>query len=112
MPARRLLVRKIREILRLRYQQGLSHREVAEACGIGPSSVSRYLQRAARHGLGWPLPADLDDARLEARPPPPLTSSASYTIAAATPSPNPNAPACPPTAPTPAGPDSILLTVP
>ena len=67
MPARRLLVRKIREILRLRYEQGLSHREVAQACVIGPSSVSRYLQRAARHGLGWPLPADLDDAALEAR---------------------------------------------
>ena len=67
MPARRLLVRKIREILRLRYEQGLSHREVAEACVIGPSSVSRYLQRASRHGLRWPLPADLDDAGLEAR---------------------------------------------
>ena len=67
MPAQRLLVRKIREILRLRYEQGLSHREVAQACVIGPSSVSRYLQRAARHGLGWPLPADLDDAGLEAR---------------------------------------------
>ena len=67
MPARRLLVRKIREILRLRYEQGLSHREVAQACVIGPSSVSRYLQRAARYGLGWPLPADLDDAALEAR---------------------------------------------
>ena len=67
MPARRLLVRKIREILRLRYEQGLSHREVAQACVIGPSSVSRYLQRAARHGLGWPLPADLDDAGLEGR---------------------------------------------
>ena len=67
MPARRLLVRKIREILRLRFEQGLSHREVAQACVIGPSSVSRYLQRAARYGLGWPLPADLDDAALEAR---------------------------------------------
>ena len=67
MPTRRLLVRKIREILRLRYEQGLSHREVAQACVIGPSSVSRYLQRAARYGLGWPLPADLDDAALEAR---------------------------------------------
>ena len=67
MPTRRLLVRKIREILRLRFEQGLSHREVAQACVIGPSSVSRYLQRAARYGLGWPLPADLDDAALEAR---------------------------------------------
>ena len=31
MPARRLLMRKIREILRLRHEQGLSHREIAQA---------------------------------------------------------------------------------
>ena len=67
MPARRLLMRKIREILRLRHEQGLSHREIAQACVIGPGTVSRYLQRAVRRGLGWPLPAELDDAALEAR---------------------------------------------
>ena len=60
-------MRKIREILRLRHEQGLSHREIAQACVIGPGTVSRYLQRAVRRGLGWPLPAELDDAALEAR---------------------------------------------
>ena len=50
MPARRLLMRKIREILRLRHEQGLSHREIAQACVIGPGTVSRYLQRAVRRG--------------------------------------------------------------
>ena len=30
-------------------------------------TVNRYLQRAAHRGFGWPLPADLDDAALEAR---------------------------------------------
>ena len=84
MPARRLLVRKIREILRLRYEQGLSHREVAQACVIGPSSVSRYLQRAARHGLGWPLPAR--PRRLGARGP-----AVSSTGAGAWPVPGPTA---------------------
>ena len=67
MPARRLLMRKIREILRLRHEQGLSHREIARACVIGAGTVSRYLQKTAERGLGWPLPAELDDTTLEAR---------------------------------------------
>ena len=66
MPARRLLMRKIREILRLKHEQGLSHREIALACVISAGTVSRYLQKAAARGLGWPLPAELDDAALEA----------------------------------------------
>ena len=67
MPARRLLMRKIREVLRLRHEQGLSHQAVAKACAIGVGTVNRYLRRAAERGLGWPLPADVDDAALEAR---------------------------------------------
>ena len=67
MPARRLLMRKIREVLRLRHEQGLSHQAVARACAVGVGTVNRYLQRAAERGLGWPLRAALDDAALEAR---------------------------------------------
>ena len=67
MPARRLLVRKIREVLRLKHERGLSHRAIAQACAIGVGTVSLYLQRTAQRGLGWPLPAELDDAALEAR---------------------------------------------
>ena len=69
MPARRLLMRKIREVLQLRHGQGLSHQAVARACGVGVGvgTVNRYLRRAAECGLGRPLPADLDDAVLEAR---------------------------------------------
>jgi hypothetical protein len=32
MPAPRLLMRKIREVLRLKHEQGLSHQAVARAC--------------------------------------------------------------------------------
>ena len=60
-------MRKIREILRLRHEQGLSHREMARACVIGAGTGSRYLQKTAERGLGWPLPAELDDTTLEAR---------------------------------------------
>ena len=67
MPARRLLMRKIREILRLRHEQGLSHREIAQACFIGAGTVSRYLHKTAERGLGWPLPTELDNAVLEAQ---------------------------------------------
>ena len=59
-------MRKIREILRLKYEQGLSHREIATACVISAGTVSRYLQKTAAHGLGWPLPDELDDTALEA----------------------------------------------
>ncbi len=67
MPARRLLVRKIRKVLRLKHERGLSHRAIAQACAIGVGTVSLYLQRIAQQGFGWPLPAALDDAALEAR---------------------------------------------
>ena len=67
MPASRLLMRKIREVLRLKHEQGLSHQAVARVCAVGVGTVNRYLRRAAQCGLGWPLPADVDDAALEAR---------------------------------------------
>ena len=67
MPARRLLMRKIREVLRLKHERGLSHRAIAQACAIGVGTVTLYLKRTAQQGLGWPLPAALDDAALEAQ---------------------------------------------
>ena len=67
MPARRLLLRKIPEVLRLKHEQGLSHRAIARACAVGVGTVTLYLQRTVQEGLGWPLPPALDDATLEAR---------------------------------------------
>jgi len=58
-------MRKIREILRLKYECGRSHREIGQSCGIGGSTVSDYLQRAGRAALSWPLPEGLTDAALE-----------------------------------------------
>ncbi len=60
-------MRKLRELLRLKHEAGLSHRAIARACTLGLGTVTAYLQRAALAGLTWPLPADLDDAALEAR---------------------------------------------
>ena len=67
MGTERLLMRQIREILRFKHEQGLHHRAIARACGVGVGTVSEYLQRVQQAGLGWPLPPELDDAALEAR---------------------------------------------
>jgi transposase len=75
MGAQRLSMRHIREILRLKHENGLTQRAIAQACGVGLGTVSEYLGRAARAGLGWPLPPELDEAALEARlfvPPAPV----------------------------------------
>ena len=66
MSQRRLSMRKIRELLRLKYELGRSHREIATSLGIANSTVSDYVRRASAAGLSWPLPEGLDDAALEA----------------------------------------------
>jgi len=75
MPGARLPMRKIRDVLRLQ-ADGLSKRQIADSLGIGATAAATYMQRAAKAGLAWPLPADLDDAALDALlyPPPPLSN--------------------------------------
>jgi transposase len=60
-------MRQVREILRLKYEQRLPHRTIARACGVGVGTVGAYCHRARQAGLSWPLPAEWDDAQLEAR---------------------------------------------
>ena len=73
MPRERLSMRKIKEVLRLRFEHGLSHRAIATSCGIGITSAREYVVRAKAAGLVWPLAEALDDGALEAVlfPPPP-----------------------------------------
>ena len=66
MPGERLSMRKIRELLRLRWEQHLSQRVIGRSLRLSQAAVSEYLSRARRADLTWPLPDDLDDARLEA----------------------------------------------
>jgi transposase len=58
-------MRKIKEILRLRYDLGLRQDQIARSCNIGQSTVHRYLERFAAAAVSWPLPAECDEARLE-----------------------------------------------
>jgi DNA-binding transcriptional regulator LsrR (DeoR family) len=39
-------MRKIIEVLRLKFELGLGQRQIARSCGIGQATVSDYLQRA------------------------------------------------------------------
>ena len=67
MATERLLMRRCREILKLKYESKLPHRASARACSVGAGTVSDYVRRAMEAGLGWSLPGDLDDAQLEAK---------------------------------------------
>ncbi|NIN68323.1 MAG: IS21 family transposase [Anaerolineae bacterium] len=57
-------MRKISEVLRLKWECGLSNRAIARSCSISHSTVGEYLRRAQEAGLSWPLPADLGEDRL------------------------------------------------
>lgn len=59
-------MRMAREILRQYFGLHLKKRQIGLACGVAPSTVIDYVQRATAAGLSWPLPEDLDDTALEA----------------------------------------------
>jgi len=65
MPAPRLSMRKLREVLRLRHASGLSARAIARSCRMSSSTVLDYIARAKVANLSWPLPVELDDIALE-----------------------------------------------
>jgi len=59
-------MRKIKEVLRLKLEAGLSHDRIVAATGVSKGAVTDYLNRAHAAGLSWPLEASLDDSALEA----------------------------------------------
>jgi len=65
MPANRLSMRKIKEVLRLKWANDLSDRKIAQSCNISRPAVANYVERAEQAGLSWPLPDTLTDAELE-----------------------------------------------
>lgn len=65
MPMERLVMRKIREVLRLKHVCGLSNVKIAISCNISRESVRNYLRRVSQANLSWPLPEELDDGALE-----------------------------------------------
>lgn len=55
------MMRKIKEILRLKYECLLSHSQIARACKVAKGTVSNYCKLAEARGLKWPITDDLDD---------------------------------------------------
>ena len=64
MPAERLSMRKVREVLRLKHAFGMSYRKIREATGVGKTQASEYVRRAEASGIRWPVPKGIDDAGL------------------------------------------------
>ena len=70
----RLSMRKIKEVLRLKFDCALSGHQIAHSCQISRSTVADYLCRFEKVGLGWPLPEDLSEADLDKKLFPPGAS--------------------------------------
>jgi transposase len=75
-------MRKIKDVLRLKFESGQSNRNIAHSCGIGRPTVAEYLRRFEEAGLSWPAANELDDATLEGKlfPSPPSIPSSERAI--------------------------------
>jgi len=62
MPAERVPMRKVREVLRQRYACGASERVIAQSLGIGRTASGVYIRRAPVTG-SWPVPDELEVRR-------------------------------------------------
>jgi transposase len=60
-------MRKVREVLRLKFERGCSQRQIQSSTGLSKGSVTDYLKRAANAGLTWDVARGLSDADVEAR---------------------------------------------
>jgi len=60
-------MRQIQEILRLKFQNQLSIRQIGGSCGLPASTVGDYLKRAEVAGISWPLPEGMDEKALQER---------------------------------------------
>lgn len=61
MAKKRTPMNKIKEVLRLKYDCGLSNRSIASCLKLGPSTISELLTRFKQSQLGWPLPESCSD---------------------------------------------------
>ncbi len=59
-------MRKIREVLRLKFEAGLSDRQIAAIVGSARSTVQECLRRCRAAGISWP-PPEADEATLLGR---------------------------------------------
>ena len=67
-------MRKIKEVLRLKFELDLSERQISKSTQISRSTIGDYLRRFAMSGLSWPLLTELADADIDAQLFPPKPS--------------------------------------
>lgn len=65
MATERMEMRQIREILRLRWQEGLPIRQVARSVGRSVGAVHKALEKAGKAGLQWAAAETMAEAELE-----------------------------------------------
>jgi transposase len=60
----RLSMGKISEILRQKFELGLTNRIIAKSLNVSPSTVSDYLARTKAAGISWPLTTEITEQDL------------------------------------------------
>ena len=60
-------MRKIKDVMRLKFDAKLSHEQIATALGISKGVVAKYASLAAAAGLDWDSASQLTEGALEAR---------------------------------------------
>lgn len=64
MPNKRINMRKIRDILRLRFEAGLSFRQISQCADVSTGAIQKMLKRLDTVGVSWPLPEGMSESRL------------------------------------------------
>lgn len=64
MPAERIAMHKIKELLRLKYDCALSHEQIARALSISKGVVAKYVKAAEVSGRPWAVLSMTDEAEL------------------------------------------------
>lgn len=64
MPNKRIAMRKIHEILRLRFEVGLSFRQISQCADVSTGAIQKMLKRLEATGIPWPLPEGMSEPRL------------------------------------------------
>ena len=57
-------MRKIRDVMRLRYSGGLSVRQISRSTKISVGSIQKLLTKAKELDVSWPLPEAMNDSQL------------------------------------------------
>jgi transposase len=64
MPAEGVSMHKIKDILRLSFEAGLSQHQIAASLQLSSGVVNKYLSLAKIAQISWPLPEEIDEVKL------------------------------------------------